>query len=200
MRRGNRIGNFSQLLLRYSRLLCRLVTVPNKPSHAPRNSQTSKDEKRDPPTNRSLQRNNNQRSQCPAQSAGAPDPTLCLRARPGREPPCQRRRDIRIGAHHKTIRVRIRRGPSLSPSAPVGISNTPYERTNAPRIQPQRLVSICKSPCMRAAATEMLIRSRKVMTASTTRKERTCWRFFIKLFVSSENLTRPTNCERSQER
>src|SRR5271154_6467726 len=57
--------------------------------------------------------------------------------------------------HQRTMRVRILRGPTRSPSIPLGISNSAYASVNAPITHPQWLGLIPISRCILGPATAM---------------------------------------------
>ena len=61
--------------------------------------------------------------------------------------------------HHSTTRRRTRRGPILSPSQPVGISNSAYARVNAEKTIPIWLAEKLRSFEINGAAWEMQTRS-----------------------------------------
>ena len=62
--------------------------------------------------------------------------------------------------HHKTMRVRTRRGPRVSPSQPDGISKSEYASVNALKTALICTIDKCRSSMMNGAAAEMQMRSR----------------------------------------
>src|ERR1039458_5559265 len=75
--------------------------------------------------------------------------------------------------HHRTMRVRTRRGPIQSPRKPPGISNNAYPRLKAVKAHPIWMAVRPRSWRMAGAAKEMETRSRYVITARETAKATT---------------------------